>query len=271
VGVRRRGDGHGDLGGQPFLRLDARPAQTRQRRPGHLAQLGEHVLGQQIVEQRAAEHLDAGGVPAQFEPERTAPQHGRLEPAGAQRVHGQLLAHLDPITGRVRLGGRHRPRQHGQFGQVRLTQRTEQRRPPMRTPAHWMGDNQSGGGHALDFLGAVDHPTDECGRQHLRRIVPAAECQGYLVADAVQEEPGRAVRAHGGVPQRFGADLDRVVVGQVQHGGDSRPLAVERYDLRFVPAFLVVAADRRGGPGGPQVDPEGVGHAGVSSVHDRRP
>jgi hypothetical protein len=134
-----------------------------------------------------------------------------------------------------------------------------------------VGDHQLAGGDALQCLYAVDDPADERGDEHLGGVVPAAEGQWHLVPDAVEEVAGDPVRGCGAVPGGDLADLDRVVAGEVQHGGHSRPvcLGVQRHDLGLAPGVALVAADRGGGACGAEIDPERVGHCWRSPPSER--
>ena len=179
-----------------------------------------------VVEVDAAEPLDALGAAEDVDPYRALAQHGGVEGAAAQVVHGHRVAVAEVAGGRVVGCCRLRLGDHPCLRDARQLRDLLEQLTPVRTPVGGVGEDHVLRGCALGLGDLRDGRGEQLGEQRGDRVRRAAQHHRRRVAEAALELPRDPVRVADRPPVRRLAGDERAVVAGVDHRRrDHRPVA----------------------------------------------
>jgi hypothetical protein len=246
--------GQGDAG------LRVAQVELAQRAAGAEVDVGED----RVVEVDTAEPLDPLGAAEDVDADGALAQHGGVERAATEVVHGHRVT-VGEVAGRRVVGrGRLRLGDHPDLLDARELRDLLEQLTPVGAPVGGVGEDDVRRRGALGLGDLRDGVREERGEQRRHRVRGAAEHHGRGVAEATLELPADPVRvAHCPSVCGLARDEGAVVTGVHHRRSDHGPVA-EGDHVHPRPA-----GDRGRHEGRPEVHPQAVRAHAVR--HGRRP
>jgi hypothetical protein len=269
LGAHRRQvhrDGGVAVGRQRLLGRDALGAQGGERLTGGrvagvgavkgVAERGTHVCHDGFVEVDSAETLDALWSADGLEPGGGLAQDSSIERATAEVVHGDHVAHLHALGGRVLHGsgdrlGDQRGRAHT-GGRDRLAQQVEL----VGTPVGGVGDGHRVGRTTLPLDDIGQHLSEHRSHQPIRTERGAVENDRCRVAEATLERAGGTGGFLHTAPVGCIAHQQLAVVAQEDDGRNGDRVVAERHHLGTAATHHRSGSERR-----TQIETQRVAHS----------
>ena len=225
VGLRSAiGDGNGDglvlagadriagLGGQSLLRIGARAVERREPRaagspwtkpstsPSCIAQGGDHVGVDRLVEIDPAEVVDPLGLTHQVEAGARSPEHARVEGPPAEVVDRDERSDGDVLTVGVGQRGRLQPREVPPDLHLGEADGLGQQVDLVRAPVGGVRDGDPARRGTRLVGHAIDDPAQQARHQHLGRKRRPTDEDRVGIADAAGERPSDPARVERSPP-----------------------------------------------------------------------
>ena len=217
---------------------------------------GHDVTEHGLVEIDTAQPFDALWLADQLEAGGGGAQHRRVEGASAEVVHRHRLARLETLERRVVDSGGLGFGDVGDIAEVGPPDRLVEQVLLVLAPVGRMSDRDGRRRLALALGDTADDGLEQTGHQCVDAVRRAAEQDRRRVAHPPLELACETSRI-GGTPSDGGIAREHCpVLSQVHDRGDGGAPRAELDDLE-----TALPADRGGGVGGAEVDPERVGHA----------